>query len=375
MTLEPPRPVRTLLVSTLWIVLWLVVLDVATRAVVHKIAQRHPDSGLVRYFEYGLSIESKLDSSMAQPPGSQDGLILHAGWVDPAQWTDRPTQPAPGSDKLLAVYGQSFAFNVTREAVRLNGHLTLRAIGGPAAPPDHSYAAYLADTGNSRADVVIFGILASSVSRMGAMSGVDWTFEHPAPFTDPRFRLDGDKLAVESPVLATEQQFRSAFMANSTDWTRFKQQLARNDRGFDAITFNRTWLDRSQIALLMRRGWVAHGQDYNQGIYDPLAGFNPEAEQIRVLKAMLTDLGRRTSARGQRLIVLLEQDQGYGDSLNRALGPTLTAVGIDYISTDKIFSANDSRNFQADGHYAPSANELFARKLLADVRGGLPSPR
>ena len=83
----------------------------------------------------------------------------------------------------------------------------------------------------------------------------------------------------------------------------------------------------------------------------------------------MLDLGQRTRSRRQRLIVLLEQDQGYGDSLQRVLGPTLQAAHIDYVSTHDIFSANDPRNFQADGHYTSEANALFAGRLQAMVRG------
>ena len=83
---------------------------------------------------------------------------------------------------------------------------------------------------------------------------------------------------------------------------------------------------------------------------------------------MLIDLGQRTKAKGQRLIVLLEQDQGFGDSLDRALGATLQAARIEYISTHTLFSANDPRNFQPDGHYSLEANQLFARRLQALIR-------
>lgn len=366
--MTPERSITVVLKVIGWTLAWLVVLDLATSFAVARLAARRPDSSLVRYFEYGLSIETKLDRMTRLPRDAPDAQILPAGWLDPDQWRTLPTRPQAGADKLVALYGQSFAFNATNAAVRLDGHLTLRGIGGPAAPADHSYAAYLADAGNAGADTVVFGILASSVSHIGSMSGMDWTFEHPAPFTFPRYRLDGGRLQAEPPVFRTEQQFRDAFALRSTAWQAFRKQLARNDRGFSPVVFDRSWLDRSQIALLMRRGWVAHSQNYEDGVYDPVHGFAAGSEQVQVLKAILIDLAARTRARGQRLIVLLEQDQGYGDALFRALGPTLDDAHVESISTHTLFSANDPRNFQPDGHYTIEANDLLAKKLQATIR-------
>jgi len=365
---------RTVWRAAAWTIAWLLVFDIGTHFLVNRMAAHHPDSGLVRYFQYGKSIEAKLEETTQLPKDAPDARILSAGWLDPTQWSDLPEHPSPGADKLLALYGQSFAFNVTHAAMDMDGHLSLRGIGGPAAPPDHSYAAYLADPGNAHADMVIFGILASSVARMGSMTGMDWTFEHPAPFTFPRYRLEDGHLQAEVPVFQTERQFRDAFAERGATWQSFKKQLARSDRGFDPVTFDRTWLDQSQIALLMRRGWASHSQDYNAGVFDPARGYAAESEPIRVLKALLVDLGRRTRARGQRLIVLLEQDQGYGDALHRALGPTLAAAQIEYISSHSLFSADDPRNFQPDGHYTLGANELFAKELLRRLRASTASP-
>lgn len=367
------RPLRPLLQAIGWVVGWLLLLDMATHLAVRQLARRHPDSGMARYFQYGLSIETKLDDLTRLPAGAPDAMILSAGWLDPAAWTTLPDRAQPDTDKLVAVYGQSFAFNVTRAASKLDGHMTLRGIGGPAAPPDHSYAAYLADAGNSRADVVIIGILASAVPHMGSMTGVDWTFEHPAPFTFPRYRLNADHLEAEEPVFETEQAFREAFARRGAKWQAFKKQLARNDRGFDPLTFDQTWLDHSQIALLMRRGWAAHSQNYEAGVYDPMHGFAPDSETIQVLRAMLVDLGRLTRMRGQRLVVLLEQDQGYSDTLYRALGPTLAAARIEFISTHTLFSSNDPRNFQPDGHYTEKVNDVFAQRLQTLIRSAPPS--
>lgn len=364
---------RQTLTCAVWFVFWLAAADIAVGQGLRWLAQRSPDSGLVRYFDYGRSIEGKLDRMVAEPRDSTDALILEAGWLDPVEWRRLPTKPQPGTDLLISVYGQSFANNAGREAVKRDGHITMRQIGAPAAPPDHSYAATQLDPGFGDADVIVFGILASSVARIGAMSGASVGFEHPAPFTYPHYSLDGGMLQALMPAFTTEQGFRTALEARSTVWQTFKRELAAHDRGYDPLVFDRTPLDASQLVLLMRRGWVAQRQDYNHGVYDGAHGFNPDSQPIIIGKAMLESLGKYARAQGKRLIVLLEQDRGYGDSLERAFGPTLRQAGIDYISTDKLFSSQDPNNFIADGHYTDHANGLLADALRTMIRAPRPA--
>ena len=121
---------------------------------------------------------------------------------------------------------------------------------------------------------------------------------------------------------------------------------------------------------LVRRGWVAHRQPYEEGVYDVVSGFNAEAEEVRALKAMLVDLKRRTCQRGERLIVLLLHTQRQSDHLHRALEGTLKQADLEYVSTHALFSANDARNFVPDGHYTQEANAKLAKALLALVRNG-----
>ncbi len=363
-----PTSRRTLYFSIAWCVLWLAFLDVGSGLTLRWLAARSPESGVVRYFAYGRSIEGKLDRSIALPPDARGSLILAAGWLDPAEWATLPAQPRPGTNLLVSVYGQSFALSAAHEAARVDGRMTLRGIGGPAAAPDHSFAAAQLDGPNRKADVLVFGILASAVQRMGAMSGVSATFENPAPFSYPHYSLQNGTLQAEMPPFTTERGFREAFAARSTQWAKFKTQLAVNDRGYDPVAFDRTWLDRSQLVLLMRRGWVAQNQHYGQGVYEPGHGFNDDAEPMRVLRAMLKELGRQTQARNERLIVLLEQDQGYADYLDKALGSTLREARIEYISTYTLFSSQDPRNFVPDGHYTAAANAKLGAALRAMIR-------
>lgn len=355
----------------LWTVAWLLVIDVAVNAVFGSEAALGELSGLKRYFEYGRSVEGKLARMVVADP-KKGGQILSAGWISEEIYRPLPSKPADGHDLLVAVYGQSFALNAAEEAARLDGKITIRSVGGPGAPPSHSYAAYKLDAPLRKADVVVLGLLSSTVPNMGSMSGLVWLFENPAPFTFPRYRLAGDQITEELPVLRSEAQFRDAFSRQPEVWRAFRQQLRTSDRGYDRLVFDASPADSSAIVRLLRRGWVAHQHAYEEGVYDPMQGFDPEAEDIRVLRAMVLDIARRTRERGERLVVLLSHSRGQSDHLYVALKDTLEQAGIPWVSSHTAFSTNDPSNFVADGHYTESANRLFAKALLEKLRGDRP---
>jgi len=351
---------------TAWVVLWLAVIDVGVNLAFGPNGRSFP--GLRKYFEYGRSVEGKLARAVAAGDGA-GGLILKAGWLDAAHWSDEPARLQPGTDFMVAAYGQSFTMQAVQEAARLDARMTVRSIGGPAAPPNHSYAAYKLDEPLRRVDAVVFGILSSSVANLGSMSGLIWHFENPAPFTFPRYRLSPQgELIEERPLIDSEAAFRAAFAQRAAAWQDFKQQLRHSDRGYDPLVFSETIADRSTVVRLARRGWVAQAQAYERGIHDPQRGFNADAEDIKVLRAMLVDLARRTGERGERLVVVLLHARGDADHLYRAVADTLKAHRIDHVSTHALFSANDPSNFKPDGHYVPAANTKLTQALLRVLR-------
>lgn len=355
-----------------WVAAWLVLIDVALQLAFTPKPGRPPATTLQRYFDYGRSIEGKLERAVALDP-AKDDQIIDAGWNSPKALGGVTLKGPADANLRIALYGQSFTHNAAAEAAALDGRIALRQIGGPGAPPSHSYAAYDADTPYRQADVVLFGVLSSSVPMMGSMSGLFWMFESPAPFSFPRYRLEGDKLVAEQPMIASEEAFRAAFGARSDAWQRYKDQLRRHDRGYDGFTMEQNLADRSALLRLIRRGWVAHRQAYEAGVYEPGRGFDPQSEEVRVLEAMLKDLARRTRARGERLVVLLLHTRGQSDHLHAVLQRTLKANGIEYVSSHEAFSANDPANFVADGHYAEAANRRLAQALLARLGRAQPA--
>ncbi|HEY0818654.1 MAG TPA: hypothetical protein VGD46_07740 [Rhizobacter sp.] len=352
----------------LWVVFWLALADVGINLAFGSRAAKETTLG--RYFEYGRSVEGKL--ALAITEERKPGSLLSAGWIDPELLKSVPSDRKEGTDLTMAVYGQSFSMHAAHAAVALDGKITLRGFGGPGAPPNHSYAGYQADTPFRKADVVVFGVLSSSVPDMGSMSGLIWQFESPAPFTFPRYRVAGSTLTADQPVIRSEAEFREAFGRQTPLWQQFKAQLKSNDRGYSAFVFDQSPLDRSAIVRLVRRGWVAHHEAYDQGVYDAHNGFNLQSEEVQALRTMLAELSRQTKARGERLVVLLLHTRGHSDHLYQAIGPALDAAKIDYVSTHTLFSANDPTHFLPDGHYVPAANQKLAKALLSKVRSRQP---
>ena len=356
----------------LWVLAWLLVIDAGVNWALGSNTPSAEPSALKRYFEYGRSIEGKLDRMAAADP-KKGGQMLSTGWVDEAWLRSLPAQPLGDDDLLVAIYGQSFSYIATREAARLDSKITVRGVGGPGAPPSHSYAAYKADVSLRKADVVVFGVLSSAVANMGSMSGLIWGFENPAPFTFPRYRVLDGRLTEVVPLIRSEAEFREAFTGRTDVWRRFKEQLRASDRGYDPLTFDASWADSSSIARLLRRGWVAHGRVYEDGVLQPGEGFNPDSEEIKALRAMLVDLSQRTRERGEHLIVLLLHTMGHANYLDRVLEETLKSNRIEYISTHALFSSGDPSNFLFDGHYSEEANLRLSKTLLAAMRRERPT--
>ncbi|MES2889367.1 MAG: hypothetical protein V4739_15340 [Pseudomonadota bacterium] len=350
----------------LWTVLWLVLVDLAVNLVLDpRWAGGQRLASVSRYFNFGRSVEGKLVQTLG-PKADRPNAVVAAGWIDPAQWQQTlPAASQGGGDLLVAVYGQSFAFNTVKAMAALDGRMTPRLIGGPAAPLSHSYAAYRADAALRRADVVVVGILASSLGKADALSGLSWNFESPAPFTYPKFALQpgAAELTETSPVLGTEQAFRTAFAERGPAWQAFKAQLREHDQGYDAFAFNQAVWDHSALVRLVRRGWVSSRQHYAVTRPAPEGG-----DQLAVARVLLARVQQLAAARGEPLVVVLFQDRGAEVNLVQALGPTLDALGVRYIATDTFFAATDPAQFIADGHYTEAANAQVAAALLEAVR-------
>ena len=352
-------------VTGLWILVFLVVFDVLVNFLfLYPSNSRVTSPGQLNvYFEYGRSVEGKL-SRMVGPTDELSSPLAVAGWLDPELWKklNLPISRAPGDDLLVAIYGMSFSHQVGEAMGAMDSRISFRGVSGPAAPPNYSFAAYTLDRGRHQADVVILGVLASSVKALRTMNGMTWQFEGPAPYTYPRYFVEDRKLKAIWPRILSLAQLRAA-LQDKQQWDAFVTQMRQHDQFFNSFLFKRNLLDNSVIVRLIRRAWAQRNQTMITNQIHSSAGFNAKLE-IPVLRAIVAEFAATARNDGKMPIVLILNDRGYDDHLFQALKPTLEIASIPYVSTHNIAPATDVRNFVGDGHFAESANKLIAKGVL-----------
>jgi len=314
------------------------------------------------YFDYGRSIEGKVTRQLG-PTDETSAPIARPGWLDSHLGEGQAVKPAPGKNLLVTIYGMSFAAHVGEAMEKLDSQLTLRIIAGPSAPPNFSFAAYEADRSHHAADVVLLGILASSVKGMGAMTGMTWGAEVPAPYTFPKYRMEQGHLEAVQPQVQSLAQFRET-MGDRPKRDAFVAQLREHDQFFDSFVFEKNWLDASAIVRMLRRAWAkSHQDNITSQIHTP-TGFNPEWDQVPVLEKMVQEFARTAKQDGKLPIVLLFNDRGYDHHLYRLLQSTLEQNQIPFVSTHEIAPATNANNFVSDGHFTGEVDQRIAQKVL-----------
>jgi hypothetical protein len=346
----------------LWTIGALILLDIAVGLTFQP--PLGPDrtlSSLQRYFEYGRSIEGKLRREVGSTP-EQDAAIVKAGWLSDC---DVGTTGSPGK-LTLDVYGMSFSRQIADEMVSLDSKLAAQNFGGPAAPPNHSYACFVRRTEANleRAPVQILGILASSVPRIETISGLTTSFEVPEPFTYPRYSLPSDgRLLGYSSSIANQEELRTA-LANPGKWRDFVDEVATHDAFYAPSVFNADVFDYSVLGRMIRRAWGQRVLRARTAALRPEEGYSGAPDIERVLPTMLIDFAARARTAGERPIIILIEDRGYAGTLSRIAEPTLRARHIDFVRTSAIVAPNDTANFLADGHFTQAANQKIARAVL-----------
>ena len=354
---------KTLNVFALTLVM-LALLDGIVALALTEAEKRQKLGALVRYFEYGRSVPGKLARWQANPE-LRDNLF-DVAWRDTllAASADGFQAEAPDTGPVIRSYGMSFTDNILRAATEQDPGLVWDRLSGPGAPPNFTYSMIEDDAPNRRAgDVVVFGVLASSVPALAAFSNRSWAFEQPAPFTYPIYRPEGEGLARIDPLIGSEAAERA--LAADPDAARaWATQMAREDAFYGPQTFGLTWLDRSPFMRLVRRS-LAKGH-ISRVEAEILGGGDYPYDTV--LTRMIETFAETTRAQGQHPVVMLIQSRG-GPDLLALTRPALDRAAIPYFATAQHADPRDATVFLPDGHYRPEIDAAFGEAFRALLAG------
>jgi len=348
----------------LWTILWLVTMDVVVNMrFAYPTAPDAMPSRVQQYFEYGRSTEGKLRYMIGDTNQTTSSVTL-AGWMDDGKV--RPTSAEKPGGTLVGCYGQSFTEHACDAWAKQNDMLTMRVIGGPAAPLNHSYAAYLADRRKHDAKVCVLGVLASSLPYLDTISGMTWSFERPYSFMYPRYLLNDGKLRVVDPTIHSMEQFRKTF-SDPIAWPRLLDHIGNYDAFFDLVIVKANITDQSAIMRMIRRAWGQRHMRDMLAHYHTAQGFNPTTDLGDVARYLVVDWAKKVREDGRLPIVYVINDRGFKDHLYQELRSVLRENHISYVSTHAYAPAEEFSNFLPDGHFVHAVDEMTAQRFQAII--------
>lgn len=350
---------KTLTIFSLTLVL-LAALDGAVALTLSWAERTGRLGGLVQYFEYGRSVPGKLARWEAQPdvPGNLYDVAWRSEQI--ARSKDRFRAEGDGQGPVIRSYGMSFVNNILAQAVAMEPGLVWDDHAGPGASPNFTYALFEDDRENRRAgDIVVLGILSSSVPAMAALSNSTWAFEQPAPFTYPIYLPVGERLERVEPLIKDPNAQR-ALDDDIVARHAWREQLKTHDLFFAPQTFGVVWADRSPFLRLVRRSLAkGHIDRVKSGI---IAGGFPYED---VLKRMIQGFARTARADGQIPVIMLIQTRNPRDpDVLSITEPALLRADIPYLATVEHADPEDPSVFLGDGHYTEAVDRVFADAFL-----------
>ncbi len=357
---------RRIFAACLWALLWLILIDISLSALfVMPDSPLEQPSKLQKFFDHGRSVESKF-RRMVGTDQESTAKIAYAGWLVEESIDQQPKAPSSPGRILVAAYGQSFTYNICKALNSLDPRFELRLKGGPAATLSHSHAFYKIDSQHQRADVVVLGILASSLPYMMAPTISTINFEGAVPYTYPLYSLKNEHLSAQDPIIHSLEELRIALWSKPAVWNEYLAML-RTTPTYNSWIFESDWFDYSSLARLVRRSiGQKHVYDATARYWNP-NGFTNTDGILDVANALIADFAADVKAKGQIPYVLLIQDKGYKNHLALAFESQLKQLDIPYLSTHTIAPSTNARNFVDDGHFTADATMKIAQVFHADI--------
>lgn len=362
------RGIRDLVATSLWTLAFVLAVDSVLNAAFRMPSDpRVKPSQMAYYLGYGRSLEGKF-RDIVRDDDSTSTPFAKAGWLEPAQPV---TAPGPGRRRIVA-YGQSFTFQVMAGLTEQDSTFVVDRRGGPSSPPSHLYALWQSTPRRDRADIAVFGVLASSIRGMNASTGATWQFEVPPPFTYPRYHLDSSGSLVAGPLPVRSLDDVRAALRDPNRLREWEVQLERDDEWYEPYFWRQTWLDESVIVRLVRRAWYQRAFHQRVKKLHGPRGFAEDTEAIPVMRSILASFVRDCRAEGTLPVVLLIEDREYLDHLSRAVGPDLDRLGVIWIASHQWVDPGNPADALPGRHFSQEANRRIALELLRRIRGEMP---
>jgi hypothetical protein len=350
--------------SALWVLVYLLIIDISVNIVFQypKNPGKNPPSFFQGYFEYGRSVEGKLDKIKKGAERESDE-ILGYGWLKNKRYNSLPKKAAEGQ-VLIAVYGMSHTKLLGEAIETLDKKYIVRSITGPGVPPGWSYAAYDADRNQHEAKVVILGIMTDNIAYISSTSGATSYFDMSHPYTFPRYYVKEDQLKAVYPPFYTEEGLRD-YLLDNEKWNSYTEWLEVNDKHYDAFLFKRSISDYSAIMRVIRR---AYSQRLKESISNRIftnKGFNTESDEFVALTRIVKNFAEDARRQERIAILYIVNNEGRGDFLYRALYPFLEANNILFLSTHEICPPDNPRVFlRTNSHFLPSKDLELGKEII-----------
>lgn len=347
--------------TALWIIVFAIAFDVTINHFFTMPYGHKTGAQLANFFEYGRSVEGKIVRMISDNDTNAHNLAK-AGWFKSRE--ENPGLPAGRrTTRNVYVYGMSFSRHIGKILSQIDPGLNVKFFDGPGASLNHSYAYYELTRPHEKGDVVILGILASSLPLLTTMTHMTSHFESPSPHFYPRYRIDDSNKIVKDEIKIKSLSELRRIMSDTETWGETKQALARYDAFYDPIIFEKDFLDHSVYFRLVKRAWGQRVLALNYNRYHDLNGYKNEDGLIDLAQRLVSEFADRVRSDGAIPYLILFNDRGYDDHLYQVLKPILTGKDIPYYSTHRRFAATNLANFISDGHFKPVIDIEIAKEV------------
>lgn len=306
-------------------------------------------------FQLGKSVPGKL-ADMTAVPVTRKSLFA-AGWPGEVISRSASLRESEADGPHVRAYGMSFLNFMTRAYAETQGALPIDLHAGPGGPLNYVFALFRDDRENRQAgDVVVLGVLASTLHGAMSFSNRSWLFDQPLPLTYPIFAIEDGAITEMQPVMT---DWRDQISPPDDLQTRWMDQLRRHDLFYTDLAYAAPVLDASPFVSSIRRAVVK--KTINRRKTDLLSDPAKRSRLITLTRAILAEFGRMAREDGQTPLVVLIQDQAIpGLDLQDIAGGVLRDNGIAYLNTADIIDPADRTWFKPDLHFIPAADKILA---------------